>query len=268
MPGFLVRHAKFFVTLTLFLVMFWLVTYQVKAGRLTVMEKPVLAVSGFFERIVAAPFRFVQSAANGYVFLVRTGRENERLKQDLDRMKLETSITNELLIENERLRDLMGFKKLHPPSSIMAQVIAKDSSPSSRTIIIDKGADDGVEKDMAVITAAGVLGKVQAVLPGTAKIILLVDPASTLAVRVQRNREEGLLEGKLDRCALKYVSYYADIQEGDLLVTSGLDGIYPKGLPVATVIKVSKHEATAFQTVIAKPAVALSRLEEALVLTK
>jgi len=98
--------------------------------------------------------------------------------------------------------------------------------------------------------------------------MLLTDPGSTIAVRVQRNREEGLLEGKLDRCALKYVSYYADIQKGDLLVTSGLDGIFPKGLPVATVTKVSKHEASAFQTVIAKPAVSLSSMEEVLVLRK
>ena len=85
---------------------------------------------------------------------------------------------------------------------------------------------------------------------------------------VQRNREAGLLEGKLLNCALKYVSYYADIQEGDLLVTSGLDGIYPKGLAVATVMKVTKHEAVAFQNVLAEPVVRFSRLEEALVLKK
>jgi len=109
---------------------------------------------------------------------------------------------------------------------------------------------------------------VQTVLSGSSKIILLTDPGNTLAVRVQRNREEGLLEGKLVNCALKYVSYYADIQQGDLLITSGLDGIYPKGLAVATVVKVSKREASAFQTVVAKPVVGFSRLEEVLVLTK
>jgi rod shape-determining protein MreC len=85
---------------------------------------------------------------------------------------------------------------------------------------------------------------------------------------VQRNREEGLLEGKLVNCALKYVSYYADIQKGDLLVTSGLDGIYPKGLPVATVVRVIKREASAFQTVVAEPIVRFSRLEEVLVYKK
>jgi rod shape-determining protein MreC len=268
MPGFLVRYRKFLIILALFLVLFWLVTYQVKAGRLTFMEKPVLAVSALLERVIIAPFRFVESAVDGYVLLVRTHRENERLKQDQERLRLEISITNELLLENERLRDLLGFQKLQPFSPVLAQIIAKDSAPSSRTITLNKGADDGLARDMAVVTAAGVVGKVQIVLPGTSQVIALTDPASTIAVRVQRNREEGLLEGKLDRCALKYVSYYADIQEGDLLITSGLDGIYPKGLPVATVVRVSKHEATAFQTVIARPAVPLARIEEAMVLTK
>ncbi len=268
MPGFIARHAKLLVTLGLFLVLFWLVTFQVKAGRLPFLERPVLAVSGFFERIIVAPFRFSESAFRGYVFLVGTSRENERLKQERDRLKLENSITGELLLENERLRDLLGFRKLHPLTSVMAEVIAKDAAPTSRTITINRGTGQGLAKDMPVVSAAGVVGKIQSILPGTAKVMLLTDPGSTIAVRVQRNREEGLLEGKLDRCALKYVSYYADIQEGDLLVTSGLDGIFPKGLPVATVVNVSKHEATAFQSVLAVPSVGLSRLEEVLVLTQ
>jgi rod shape-determining protein MreC len=268
MPEFIAKHKKSFILFLLFMILFWLVTVQVKAGRLTFMEKPVLAVSGFFERVITGPFRFAESVVKGYIFLVRTERENGRLKDEVEHLKLETSITNELLIENERLRELLGFKKLHPPASVMAQVIAKESSPSSRTVTINKGADDGIQKDMAVITPAGVVGRVQTVLSGTAKVILLTDPGSTVAVRVQRNREEGLLEGKISTCALKYVSYYADIQEGDLLVTSGLDGVYPKGLPVATVTKVTKHEASAFQTVVAEPAVGFSRLEEALVLRK
>jgi rod shape-determining protein MreC len=268
MPGFIAKNKKKFFLLFLFTLLFWLATVQVKDGRLTFMEKPVLAVSGFFERFITGTYNAVESVGQGYAFLVRTHRENERLKTEVEQLKLENSITNELLVENERLRDLLGFKKLQPLNSVTAQVIGRESSPSSRTVTINRGADGGLVKDMTVITAAGVVGKVQTVLPGTAKVILLTDPASTLAVRVQRNREEGLLEGKLESCALKFVSYYADIQEGDLLVTSGLDGIYPKGLPVATVVKVTKREANAFQTVIARPAVGFSQLEEALVLRK
>jgi rod shape-determining protein MreC len=268
MPGFISKHRKLLSLLVLFVSLFWLVTIQVKAGRFSFMEKPVLAVSGFVERIIVWPFNTVVSIGKGYLFLLGTERDNQMLRAENERLRLENSVMNELLIENERLRDSLDFKRLQPLSAVMAQVIGKESSPISSTITLNKGADDGIAKDMAVITPEGVVGRVHAVLPHTSKILLITDPGSTLAVRVMRNREEGLLEGKLVNCALKYVSYYADIQEGDLLVTSGLDGVYPKGLAVARVAKVSKHEAIAFQTILAEPAVRFSRLEEALVLRK
>ena len=268
MPGFITKRGKIYFILFLFALLFWLVTVQIKNGRFLFMEKPVLAVSGFFERIISSTFNFVESTSNHYVFLVRTQRENERLRDEIDHLRLENAVLNELLAENDRLRDVLKFKQLNPPLSITAQVIGKEMSPISATITINKGSDHGIKKDMAVITSSGVVGKVQTVLAGTSKIILLTDPGNTVAVRIQRNREEGLLEGKLVNCALKYVSYYADIQQGDLLVTSGLDGVYPKGLAVATVVKVTKREASAFQTVVAEPVVRFSRLEEALVLTK
>lgn len=266
MPRLPAKNKKYIVFLSLFVLLFWLVTWQVRHGRLTFMEEPVLAVAGFFERVVTWPFRTASVIGSRYLFLVGIERENRQLRMDNDQLRLENAVMNEILLENERLRDALEFKRLHSPASIMAEVIGKESSPASGTITVNKGSRDGIAAGMAVISAEGVVGKVQAVLPGTAKIMLLTDPGSTLAVRVQRNREDGLLEGKLQHCALKYVSFYADIQEGDLLVTSGLDGIYPKGLAAGTVVKVSKHEAKAFQTVVAKPAVNLSRLEEVLVL--
>jgi rod shape-determining protein MreC len=254
--------------LVLFVSLFWLVTIQVKEGRFSFMEGPVLAVSGFVERIIIWPYNTVVSIGKGYLFLLGTERENQALRAENSRLKLDNSVLNELLAENERLRDSLGFKRLQPLSAVPAQVIGKESSPLSSTITLNKGAEDGFMKDMAVITPEGVVGRVHAVLPHTSKVLLITDPGSTLAVRVMRNREEGLLEGKLANCALKYVSYYADIQEGDLLVTSGLDGVYPKGLAVARVAKVAKHEASAFQTVLAEPAVRFSRMEEVLVLRK
>jgi rod shape-determining protein MreC len=268
MSGFIAKHRRSWFILFLFIFLFWLVTLQFKNGRFMFMEKPVLAISGFFERIISWPLNTAASIGKGYILLVGTQQENQRLQAENEQLRLENAAMNEILLENERLRDALSFKHLQPLASVMAQVIGKESSPSSNTITLNKGTDDGIDKGMAVIIAAGVVGKVQAALPGTAKVMLLTDPGSTIAVRVLRNREEGLLEGKLVNCALKYVSYYADIQEGDLLVTSGLDGVYPKGLAVARVVKVSRHEAVAFQTVVAEPSVRFSRLEEALVLLK
>ena len=268
MPGFIDKNRKYLAILALFLVLFWLVTVQVKAGRFTVIEKPVLAVSGFLERVITWPYRAARAVVTRYVLLVRTERENGRLQDELARLRLENQITNEVLAENERFRTVLGFQKQSLPRSVMALVIAKDFTPSSNTFTVNKGSAGGVDHDLAVITPDGIVGRVITSLPGTAKVMLITDPGSTIAVRVQRNREEGLLEGKLDRCALKYVSYYMDIQVGDLLITSGLDGIYPKGLPAAIVTSVRKHEASSFQTVYAEPVLRLSRVEEVLVLQK
>lgn len=268
MPGFIDNKRKYFIVLTIFLLLFWLVTIQVRAGRMTILERPVLAVSGFLGRVIYGVYDFTESAARGYALLVRTERDNRRLREEVVRLRLENQITNELMAENERLRDSLGFQKEAPRSGVTVHVIAKEVSPSSNTFTINKGSSHGVDQDLPVITPDGIAGRIQAVLPETAKIQLLTDPGSIIAVRVQRNREEGLLEGKLDHCALKYVSFYMDVQEGDLLVSSGLDGIYPKGLPVAVVTAVRKHEASSFQTVIAEPVVRFNRLEEALVLKK
>ncbi len=268
MPGFIDKNKRYLVILAVFLLLFWLLTLQVKAGRFTVLERPVLAVSGFFERIVSGTYNGVASVVRGYVLLVRTERENRRLRDEVGRLRLENQMTAEILEENERLRASLGFQKLNPPRSIPAEVIARESSPASVTCTVNKGTSAGVERDLPVITPDGIVGRVQAALPGTAKVMLLTDPGSIIAVRVERNREEGLLEGKLDRCALKFVSYYMDVQQGDVLVSSGLDGIYPKGLPVAVVTSVSKHEASSFQTVYAEPVAKLSRIEEVLVFKK
>lgn len=266
MPGFIQRHRKSLFLVSLFAILFWLVSFQVKAGRFALLERPVLAVSGFFERIITGAYNGIASVGRGYAFLVRTSRENARLKDRVAQLELENQITNELLAENDRLRAALGFQKIHTPRSQVVMVIGRQSSPSSSTLTVNKGSDHGLAKNQAVITPAGVVGRVVSVLPSTAKVQLITDPGSTLAVRVLRNREEGLLEGKLDRCAMKYVSFYVDIQEGDELVTSGLDGIYPKGLPAGTVTSVAKHESRSFQTVTARPVVPFSRLEEALVL--
>jgi rod shape-determining protein MreC len=268
MPGFVEKNRRYLFVLALFLFLFWIVTLQVKGGRLPLLERPVLAVNGFIGRVVTWPYRTVSAVLSRYVLLVRTERENRRLREEIDRLALENRLTGELLLENERLRDALGFQKLGPPRSVTAQIIAVESSPLSSTVVVNKGAAHGIERNRAVITPDGVVGKVQAALEDTAKIMLITDPGNTIAVRVHRNREEGLLEGKLDRCALKYVSFYMDVQEGDVLVTSGLDGIYPRGLPVAVVTDVHKHEASSFQTVYARPVVRFSRLEEVLVVGK
>jgi len=165
MPGFFDKNRKYIAILALFLLLFWLVTIQVKAGRFTLLERPVLAVSGFFERIITGTYNGITGTVRGYVLLVRTERQNRRLAGELGTLRLENQITNELLSENERLRAALGFMKLNPPASVTVQVIGRDSSPTSSTATVNKGSLAGIDRDLAVVTPDGVVGRVQAVLP-------------------------------------------------------------------------------------------------------
>jgi len=132
--------------------------------------------------------------------------------------------------------------------------------------MIDKGSSDGVRKGMAVVTPLGVVGQVVGVTPHAAKVLLLTDPNSGIDVLVQRTRSRGIVSGSLDSgTVLKYVKRSEDIQEGDRLITSGIDGIFPKGMMVATVIKVHKQHIGLFQFIEVLPAVQTARIENVLV---
>ena len=147
-----------------------------------------------------------------------------------------------------------------------ASIIANSGSSWFKSCLLDKGSADGVRKGMAVVTPLGVVGQVVAVTARTAKVLLLADPNNGVDVLVQRTRARGIVSGSLDNgTILKYVKRSEDIQEGDRLVTSGFDGVFPKGIVVGTVIKARKQTLGLFQHIEVMPAVSLARTEEVLI---
>jgi rod shape-determining protein MreC len=160
----------------------------------------------------------------------------------------------------------LDFRAQLPTKSVTASIIANSASTWFQGCILDKGSADGVQKDMAVVTPLGVVGKVVSVTAHTAKVILLTDANSGIDVLVQRTRSRGIISGSLDSgTVLKYMKRSEDIQVGDRLITSGLDGVFPKGLMTGTVVKVNKQHLGLFQLVEVLPAVQSSRVEEVLV---
>jgi rod shape-determining protein MreC len=133
--------------------------------------------------------------------------------------------------------------------------------------LVNKGEKDGAAKDMAVVTSEGVVGRVIEVSLHTAKVLLITDPNSGMDVIVQRSRTQGIMEGKVEEvCVLKYVQKNEDVQVGDKVITSGLGGIFPKGLMTGTVTKVERKRPGIFQYIEVTPSVDFSRLEEVLIL--
>jgi rod shape-determining protein MreC len=194
--------------------------------------------------------------------------ENERLRNRIQALEVERNKLLEAEATNRRLQQLLDFRAHLPSGSVTASIIANSASTWFQSCLLDKGSADGVRKGMAVVTPLGVLGRVVSVTARTAKVLLVTDPNSGVDVLVQRTRARGIVSGSLESGPiLKYVKRTEDIQEGDRLITSGVDGIFPKGLLVGAVIKVRKQSLGLFQHVEVLPAVNSARAEEVLVVS-
>ena len=189
--------------------------------------------------------------------------ENERLRRRIEDLEVERQKLLEAQATNDRLKQLLDFRAALPGKAVTASIIGNSATSWFQSCLLDKGSADGVRKGMAVVTPLGVVGQVVAVTPRTAKVLLLTDPNSGIDVLVQRTRARGIVSGSLENgTVLKYVKRSEDIQEGDRLLTSGTDGVFPKGMMVGTVIKVMKQHIGLFQFVEVLPAVQPARVEE------
>lgn len=194
--------------------------------------------------------------------------ENEKLKNRIVQLEMEKNRLLEAEATNQRLRELLEFRSQLPAGSITASIIANSASTWFQSCLLDRGSNDGVRKGMAVVTPLGVVGQVVAVSARSAKVLLLTDPNSGVDVLVQRSRARGILSGSLDSGpVMKYAKRSEDIQPGDRLITSGLDGVFPKGLMVGTVSQVRKQSVGLFQFIGVTLAVVPSSLEEVIVVS-
>ncbi len=218
------------------------------------------------QRSAAAAGRLVSGSWRGVAELVRARgdnaalRERERwLQQELDRLA-------EVDLENGRLRKLLDFRDTLVGDLLTARVIGRDATGLARTLTIGRGEGDGVARGAAVLAPEGIVGMVFLVSRHAARVLLVSDHNSGVDALVQRTRARGIVQGTVDGgCALKYVKRTEDVQVGDELVTSGLDNIFPKGLPVGRIDAIDKRGQGLFQSAEVSPRVDFEQLEEVLV---
>jgi len=209
---------------------------------------------------------WIKGFRDNYDTLAGFRSENERLRKRVQALEIERQRLLEAEATNRRLQKMLDFRNELPGGAITASIIANSATSWFQSCVLNKGSADGVRKGMAVVTPLGVIGKVVTVTRRTAKVLLLTDPNSGIDVLIQRTRSRGIVSGSLDSgTVLKYMKRSEDVQEGDRLVTSGLDAVFPKGLLVGTVIKVRKQNRGLFQSVEVWPAVQAARVEEVLV---
>lgn len=206
---------------------------------------------------------------NEYIYLKNLRTENAALKQRIAYLESQLTSYQEAFVENQRLRRLLDFKKTTGYKTIAAQVVVHDLTGWFQTLIVDKGYRDGVAADMPVVNEEGVIGRILDVSGHYSRVLLITDQGSAVDAIDQRNRVRGILCGKdVNGCILKYVNANLDTEEGDLLITSGKDGIFPKGLRLGVVHAVYRDPASMFLRIEVKPLVQLSRLEEVLIIER
>jgi len=220
-----------------------------------------------FQRAYFATVRAVRDLTQNYIFLVHVREENEELRRLVVELERKNAELVEMAIANERLRRFLKFKENIPKPTLPAELIGEDASSWFRTITINKGNIDGVQKGMVVVSAAGLVGHIINTSRDVSKVLLITDYNSSVDAICQESRARGIVQGKGgDLCDLNYVSRREDVTLGNRVITSGLGGRFPKGLLVGTVTKVEKKSYGVFQQVEVTPAVDFRKLEEVFVI--
>ncbi len=205
----------------------------------------------------------------GYFYLVDLKKENSFLKGYIENLEMQNQLLREEALENKRLRELLSFKKKFAHTMRPAEIIGRDPSSWFKTIIIDKGSKDGLVRDCGVVTPRGIVGRIIDVTEASAKVLLITDVNSAVDAVVKRNRARGIVEGFGENtCQLSYVLNTEDVLLNDVLVSSGLNSIYPKGVSIGTVSRIVKNKQGFFQFVEIKPLVDFAKLNEVLVVLK
>jgi rod shape-determining protein MreC len=245
-----------------------LISAQVQTKRgVPILQTAIFGVFSEVERRATAVVSFARNSWSGYVDLRRVRAENETLKRELAETQVAVQEQRALADRARSLERLLEFRERIPLTTAAADVIAAAASPDFRTLTIDKGSSDGLTRDMAVISPAGIIGRLVLVSPRASKVQLLVDRNAAAGALIERSRAQGIVVGRGDNwLRMDYVSEVSDVVKGDVVVTSGIDGIFPKGFVIGQVESVEKA-GVAYREIIVKPAVNFSSLEEVLVVT-
>lgn len=234
----------------------------------------------FFDRVVLTLFSFplsitntsisaVRGVWNHYIYTIGLHDENIALKKRADELSIENQLLREQADENKRLRDLLVFRKKFEHKMMPAEIIGRDPSGWFKTVLVDKGSADGVLKEAGVIAPEGVVGRVIEVGLTSSKILLLCDINSYVDALIKRTRTHCIVVGRGEQlCTLSYVIKTEDVAPDDVIVSSGINTMYPKGIIIGTVTKINRDRSGFFQSIMVKPAVDFSKLHEVLIVLR
>lgn len=258
------------VVLTLCALLFSLVLVLPKQSRtlLQTIGKPLADIVALPLELLSATDRRFGAVWDRYVALRKVQEENEQLRREIEFLRGQAADLREMAAANQRLAGLLRFQEQSPSRTVAARVIGRDATNWYQGVVLDKGEEDGVQAEMGVVTLSGAVGRVVKTRASSSVVLLITDPNNAVTSLIQRTRDEGLIEGTFDgKARMKYIPLLSTVRVGDPVVTSGLTGGFPKGVPVGTIMSIQKDEGGLFQTAEVQPEVDFTKLEEVLVVT-
>ena len=266
-PPFFNRGPAPLVRLTFFIVLSVLLMIVDARVRAAESLRTGLAVVIYpLQRAAGAPIEWIGSIADYFTSLSATQRENEALRTRVLQNARDVLTLEALAAENAQLRRLLEARERITSGATLAEILYAGRDPFSRRIVIDKGSQQGLSNGQPVIDETGVIGQVTRVFPMLSEVTLITDKDQAIPLQVVRNGLRALAYGDGAALDLRFVAANADIQNGDVLVTSGIDGIYPAGLPVAKVARVERDAAYAFARIQCVPIAGTDRNRQVLVI--
>lgn len=270
MTELLLARRRVAVFLALFLFVVVLLTTQFRTSDQRAVGPLGTLVLTALLPVQAGMVRITESGESLWEQFTEIGRlrvENARLRAQVDALSRETAALREQALSAGRLERLLALREQVAYRSVAARVITRDPSRWFATLTVDRGGLDGVARNSPVVTPDGVVGRVIEVTPTASRVLLIADSRSALGILIQGSRDAGVVEGRgSSTLHLKYLSRTAAGKRGDMVVTSGLGGVFPRGLVVGRITSVTREEGALLQEAEVEPAAALDRLEDVLIL--
>lgn len=255
MANFNKKTVTFYLVLSLVVLSLSTLVSPLKEPALIILKLPLTVLS------------LIDREINGIIFYHRNYAQNEQLRNEIALLRQKINNSNEVYLENSRLKNLVALKKDTPYKVIVSKVIARSPDNWTSVVIIDKGRHHGINKGSVVLSYLGLAGKVIEAQNFTSKVMLVNDPNLAVSCIDQRSRQEGLISGTLgNSLTMRYLPRDADVSVEDVIVTSGLTENYPKGLLVGKIVSVGEEFSGLSRYAIIKPCVNLYNIEEVLVI--
>jgi len=267
MVGIFSRHRSLALLASVVLAQLLLLAFQIKRDRdVRLIRYWAVGIMSPVERGGTWGFSGIRGIWTGYIDLHNARTENQRLRGELGQLQLRNRELESQANEAQRLSAMLNFREAHPEAPILAaQVIGASADSTSHTLFINRGTRDHIRNNMAVVTPDGVVGKIVEAFPSTAQVLLINDKESGVGALFAASRTHGVVKGSGDpNPRLDYIVNDEKVKSGDVLLTSGDDRIFPKGLLIGTVT--DAKPALPFQVIHVQPAARLDRLEDVLVL--